>query len=184
MENEFFFGKTDFLVKKKGKSKFGNYKYEILDAKLARRAKAEHIIQLACYEELLESFQGVSSDKVYLIFGDGKVEGFDLKSFLSFYQALKDNFFSFHANFDPNNMPDPALYDNWGSYSEYAKNLIQQENNLSNITGIRKGQIKKFKAVGINTCEELLNTDSIKDLKINSSFGSFETSSKASIEIP
>ena len=60
LENEFFFGKTDFLVKKKGKSKFGDYKYEILDAKLARRAKAEHIIQLACYEELLESLQGVS----------------------------------------------------------------------------------------------------------------------------
>ena len=168
LENEFFFGKTDFLVKKKGKSKFGNYNYEILDAKLARRAKAEHIIQLACYEELLESFQGVSSDMVYLIFGDGKVEGFDLNSFLSFYQALKDNFFSFHANFDPNNMPDPALYDNWGSYSEYAKNLIQQENNLSKITGIRKGQIKKLKAVGINSCEELINTDSIKGLKINS----------------
>ena len=127
LENEFFFGKTDFLVKTHGDSNLGNYRYEILDAKLARRAKAEHIIQLSCYRELLENIQGKVSDNASLIYGDGELERFNLDNYDSFYKALREKFFNFHASFNPDNIPDPALYDEWGIYSEYAKNIIQHQ---------------------------------------------------------
>ena len=167
LENEFFFGKTDFLVKTHGDSNLGNYRYEILDAKLARRAKAEHIIQLSCYRELLENIQGKVSDNASLIYGDGELERFNLDNYDSFYKALREKFFNFHASFNPDDIPDPASYDEWGIYSEYAKNIIQQTNNLSSIAGIRKSQIKKLKEANINSCEELINSEISKETKIN-----------------
>ncbi|QGP52354.1 putative RecB family nuclease, family (plasmid) [Piscirickettsia salmonis] len=52
-----FHGYPDFLVKKKGKSRFGNYQYQVYDTKLAKEIKAHFIIQLSCYSEMLAHVQ-------------------------------------------------------------------------------------------------------------------------------
>ena len=49
LSNNQFFGKPDFLIKIEGSSLFGEYKYKILDAKLAKHIKPEYVIQLCCY---------------------------------------------------------------------------------------------------------------------------------------
>ena len=51
--DEQFFGRTDFLYKIEGKSDFGDYAYEIWDAKLANKSSPKFLIQLCCYSEML-----------------------------------------------------------------------------------------------------------------------------------
>ena len=50
-----FFGRADFLHKIEGKSDFGDYAYEIWDAKLANKSRPKFLIQLCCYSEMLSS---------------------------------------------------------------------------------------------------------------------------------
>ena len=57
-----FFGRADFLYKIEGKSDFGDYAYEIWDAKLANKSKPKFLIQLCCYSEMLETTQGSRTD--------------------------------------------------------------------------------------------------------------------------
>ena len=88
LENENFYGKADFLIKNKGKSKFGNYFYEVLDAKLARNGKPEHIIQLLVYSELLEKTQESKPEKAYLVYGHFGAQEIEPKNYASFYEAF------------------------------------------------------------------------------------------------
>ena len=162
LENENFYGKADFLIKKKGKSKFGNYFYEVLDAKLARNGKPEHIIQLLVYSELLEKAQETKPEKAYLVYGNFGPQEIEPKNYASFYQAFKEKFLKFHKEFDPKIVPDPALFSNWGLYSEYAKKILQKDNNLSLIAGIRQSQILKLREAGIMTLERLVSLDNLK----------------------
>ena len=162
LENENFYGKADFLVKKKGKSKFGNYFYEVLDAKLARNGKPEHIIQLLVYSELLEKAQETKPEKAYLVYGNFVPQEIEPKNYASFYEAFKEKFLKFHKEFDPKIVPDPALFSNWGLYSEYAKKILQKDNNLSLIAGIRQSQILKLGEAGIMTLESLVSLDNLK----------------------
>ena len=87
-----FFGKPDFLMKTKGSSRFGNYQYEILDAKLAKQIKPEYLIQLCCYSELLESTQGVRTDVAKICLGDNVNKDINTSEILKRqYQSLFNN---------------------------------------------------------------------------------------------
>ena len=74
----------------------------------------------------------------------------------------KEKFLKFHKEFDPKILPDPALFSNWGNYSEYAKKILHEDNNLSLIAGIRQSQIIKLGEAGIETLETLVSSDFLK----------------------
>ena len=54
LRDENFFGRTDFLFKVEGKSNFGNYCYEIWDAKLANKSKPQYLLQLCLLWHFLD----------------------------------------------------------------------------------------------------------------------------------
>ena len=60
-------GRTDFLRKKPGSSKYGNYSYEVEDTKLAQNTKAGTILQLCLYTGLLGELQGYIPEKMYVV---------------------------------------------------------------------------------------------------------------------
>ena len=157
-DNEFF-GRADFLYKVDGRSDFGDYAYEIWDAKLANKARPKFLIQLCCYSEMLASLQGSMTETCVLIYGNKEQERFKITDYFVFYQAIRKSFLEFKKAKKINQLPDPDLYTNWGRFSEHAKKVLEAKDHLYQIAGIKYSQIHKLKEAGIDTLEELAKTD-------------------------
>src|SRR5260221_9321312 len=61
LEDAKWSGTADILLKVPGKSKFGDWSYEIQDTKLAQNTKATAVLQLCVYTDLLSKIQESTS---------------------------------------------------------------------------------------------------------------------------
>jgi predicted RecB family nuclease len=93
LQKDNFKGNVDFLFKKKGKSKFGDYYYEPYDTKLSRKSSPYMIIQMMCYIEMLEIIQGDVAKEFYLVLGDLSIDTHKCNSYESYYKLLKKKLF-------------------------------------------------------------------------------------------
>ena len=60
-------GIADFLIKVDKPSKLGDWSYEVLDTKLSFATKAQTILQLSLYSDLLQELQGCLPEKMYVV---------------------------------------------------------------------------------------------------------------------
>ena len=63
-------GHADFLRRVPGASALGDWHYEVLDTKLARRPQAKFLVQLAFYSRLLARAQGLEPVSTWVVTGD------------------------------------------------------------------------------------------------------------------
>ncbi|RUQ85119.1 TM0106 family RecB-like putative nuclease [Legionella septentrionalis] len=150
-----FRGRADFLIKKEGQSRFGNYFYEIWDTKLARSVKTSFIMQLCCYAEMLEQIQGRRPDNFVVSIGTGEDYRLRTTDYFDYYLIQKKRFLQFHAEFDVNKKPDLLTSYNYGKWSNYAKELQKESDHLTLIANIKRTQIKKLYKNGITTTKDL-----------------------------
>ena len=155
--NNQFFGKPDFLIKIEGSSIFGDYKYKILDAKLAKHIKPEYVIQLCCYSELLEHAQGNISEIAQIYLGDNSYEDININDFYVFYQKIKEGFIVDMESV-VSEPPSPDRFTQWGAFSGYAESYFQEHDHLIQLPDIRQTQIKKLNQAKIMTISNLLDT--------------------------
>jgi predicted RecB family nuclease len=66
-------GRPDFLKKAAGASRFGDFHYEVVDAKLARHAQARAIIQLCVYTEQLGLLQQKLPERFWIAIGGSRI---------------------------------------------------------------------------------------------------------------
>lgn len=158
LENGNFAGFADFLVRKNGASKLGDYYYEVWDTKLARTVKPTFAIQLCCYAEMLESIQGVIPENITIALGSGENESLKTSDFFHYYRMLKSSFLLAQASFNIETPLDPADYKNWGDWSEYATKQLTAKDHLFQVATITHGQIKKLNRVGIQTMQQLVDS--------------------------
>ena len=87
-------GNADILLRVNGKSKFGDWSYEVQDTKLSQNTRAATILQLAFYTEVLAKLQGSVPEKMYVVKpGDGFVtEEFRFMEFQAYYALVKTSF--------------------------------------------------------------------------------------------
>ena len=126
-----FGGMADFLVKVPGKSRFGNYHYEVWDTKLSKKMKPYFAIQLCCYAEMLESVQGVRPKEVVIVLGNNETSSLRVQDYFGYYSALKSSFILFHSNWKPDRQPDPAESNTHGRWSQHAGNILKERRHLS-----------------------------------------------------
>ena len=81
-------GIPDFLIKKKGESKFGDYFYEPMDVKSGLRAKDEYAMQVCFYCYLLEKVQGFAPLNFKLFLGDESIVELDLKDYYNKFSMV------------------------------------------------------------------------------------------------
>ena len=62
-----WFGRADVLRKVERPSRLGQWSYEVYDCKLARETKADTILQLSMYSELLQAIQGILPESMYVV---------------------------------------------------------------------------------------------------------------------
>ena len=155
-----FRGFADFLVKVPNRvgqaSSVGDYHYEVWDTKLARSVKPYFVIQLCLYAEMLEPLQSVRPEQVTIALGNGTSETLRTDDYFYYYRALKQRFLNEQEQFDPQLMPDPADSADFGSWSDYANQLLIKRDHLSQIANISRSQIKKLEQAGVKTCAQLI----------------------------
>lgn len=85
-------GHADFLIRVDTPSALGEHSYEVVDAKLARRAKPYVLVQLCFYSELLAAIQGCPPKNIHVILGSGEQHSFRLAEFSAYFRHVRDGF--------------------------------------------------------------------------------------------
>jgi uncharacterized protein len=159
-----FVGIADFLRKRPGPSRLGAYYYEPWDTKLARKAKPYFVIQLCCYADMLHPLQDRLADYIHIVLGvkntAGHADFLSLRTqdYYYYYLALKRAFLDFHRAFDAQQIPDPSLSTEYGRWSAYAQQLLQERDHPSLIANITRNQMKRLQAASIDTVAALAST--------------------------
>ena len=90
-------GYADFLRRVDQPSDFGDYSYEVWDAKLARRATASAVLQLCMYSDMVGKLQGCPPEEMHLALGgvERQTVSFRFADFSAFFRLVESNFKKF-----------------------------------------------------------------------------------------
>jgi uncharacterized protein len=161
-------GFPDILIKVEGKSKFGDWCYEVQDTKLSRNTKTATIIQLCFYSDLLEKIQGASPREFHVVMpGDSpeqpfQIETYTLIDFKAYYGFIKSRFIE-SMNLSPlPTYPDEVAHCaicNWWSRCDTQR---RDDDHLCLVAGIQKSQIEELKEQELTTLEKFALAEEIK----------------------
>ncbi len=167
LEKDAFAGFADFLVKVPGASRLGDHHYEVWDTKLASSVRPMFVIQLCCYADMLDSLQGGRSQTITVALGNGDIEALHTNVYFHYYLQLKMAFLSAQQHFAADQMPDPADSKSWGHWSTFAEQTLTERDHLFQVATITRGQIKKLNQTGIQTMQQLAETELVRVPGIN-----------------
>jgi predicted RecB family nuclease len=139
--------------------------YEVVDTKLARRAKASHVIQLCFYTEQLARIQRCWPKRMHVVNGLNERETFRPDDFLAYYHRLKRRFLDAVENNRPT-YPYPVDHCSLCEFLERCKAQWREDDHLSLVANIRRDQVDRLNAAGIQTLEGLATTSEQKIPKL------------------
>jgi uncharacterized protein len=155
-------GRPDFLVRAgllsapDGEPRPDGAHYEVIDAKLARSAKARAVAQTAFYSHLLTDVQGVRPRWMHLALGHGEFASFKVDDYAAYERQTRRVLGAFIAA-DPGEnppsdpYPDPVEHCAICRWSEFCAARRRRDDDLSLIAGITTGQRRALKAAGVAT---------------------------------
>jgi len=158
LEDGTFSGRTDFLLRGAGHSRFGDWRYDVIDTKLARSPRPDFLVQLCAYAEMLASAQGCTLEHVTVVLGTNEERHFRLADFRWFYRLLRAEFLRFMRSFNPDAAPDPEPRAEHGRWTSEAERFFSERDHLVRVAGIRSGQIARLREAGILTVAQLAGT--------------------------
>ena len=152
-----FAGISDILAKVQGNSLLGQYHYEVWDVKLSKQLKPYFVIQLCCYVEMLERYQGRRPEFLTVVTGNGEKRRLRVENYFAYYRSLKTQFLQFQTDLK-SQTPHPSISNKYGRWSTLAQSIFEGEDHLSQVANLTRGQIKKLENVGIYTMTQLSST--------------------------
>jgi predicted RecB family nuclease len=156
------FGRPDFLVRADllpapdGEPRPDATHYEVIDAKLARSAKARAVMQTSFYSQVLAGLQGVKPRWMHLALGNGEFVSFKVDDYAAYERQTRRLLGAVIASGPGENppahpYPDPVEHCVICRWSEFCAGRRRRDDDLSLIAGITSGQRRALKAVGITT---------------------------------
>jgi predicted RecB family nuclease len=84
-------GRADVLLRVENPSRAGGWSYEAVDCKLSRETKAETVLQLCLYSELIAELQGLEPEFLHVVRPNTNFapESYRLASFAAYYRVVK-----------------------------------------------------------------------------------------------
>lgn len=152
-------GDADFLVRCPGPSTLGDYSYEVLDTKLAKKASPGYLIQLCVYSDLLEGLQKRRPEFTYLLLGNGEKLRFRIDDFHYYFALARRRFEDWVARQPADSYPEPCAHCTYCHWRERCAQQWEDDDHLSLVANIRKTQIAALKKAGINTVSGLAAMD-------------------------
>lgn len=166
-------GEFDFLVKDTTiKTTFGDYGYEIIDAKNTSKSKPDHVVQLGMYSLMLEHYQKEMPPYVSVALKDNIFEKIKTSEIHEFFNYNKDKYEVFLNNNINKAKPIKCTFCNFCDWEEECEKIWIKEDNLNQVAGINRSQIKRFSKVKIETLSDLAKKNPLErvgDLRIETS---------------
>jgi predicted RecB family nuclease len=156
-----FIGHADFLKRVETPSRLGDYSYEVVDTKLALAPKAYYLVQLCNYSEHLQRLQGCFPEFGHVVFGNGEEQRFRMNDYVAYYRHLKRAFLEYVANPEFDRAGNAATYPfrcghcEICPWDEACAKRRADDDHLSLVAWLRRDQIAKFEATGIQRVTHL-----------------------------
>src|SRR5580700_2583889 len=153
-------GRADVLlrVERPGiSSRAGNWSYEAVDCKLARETKAETVLQLCLYSQLLAELQGLEPEFFHVIQPNTgfEPESYRLASFAAYYRLVKralQEAVKAHAG---ETYPEPVDHCDICRWWKECDGRRRRDDHLSFVAGASRLQRKELTLQGAPTLELL-----------------------------
>ncbi len=139
--------------------------YEVVDTKLARRAKASHVLQLCFYTEQVARIQGRWPEQMHVVNGLGERESFRPDDFFAYYRRLRARFLEVVESGQPT-YPYPVDHCSLCEFLSLCKEQWERDDHLSLVAGIRRSQVDRLVAADITTLTGLAATEQTKVPKL------------------
>jgi predicted RecB family nuclease len=143
--------------------------YEVVDAKLARTAKARAVMQSVFYSGLLAELQGQEPAWMHLALGDGQVTSFRVADYAAYERRIRDLLQTFIAD-DPRDnpplgpYPEPVEHCAICRWSTNCDRRRRSDDDLSLIAGMPTTQRVALKARGVSTRRGFAGLAELPDL--------------------
>ena len=157
------FGRPDFLVRADllpapdGDPRPAGRHYEVVDAKLARTAKARAVLQTAFYSHLLAGLQGTEPRWMHLALGHGDFARFKVRDFAAYERQTRRRLEEALGTEPPPGLyPEPVEHCAICRWRAHCAERRRRDDDLSLVAGITTGQRRALKQAGIGraSCRE------------------------------
>ncbi|NPV22116.1 TM0106 family RecB-like putative nuclease [Bradyrhizobium aeschynomenes] len=155
-------GFPDFLVRHADDG--GKTLYLPEDAKLARKAKAEHLLQLGIYAKLLEHLAGIPVTSGAVHVAGGSPQRFDLRRTRHILQRLTHVFEGFVDNDARSTRAVPCAECAQCDYKPRCEAEWRAADSPFFVAGITAAQVVNLEAAGVRTLAALADHDPVRDI--------------------
>lgn len=152
LSQEPWLGYPDFILQTiipKGRS------FEPEDAKLARKAKGEHLLQLGIYAELMEALFGISVQDGVVHVAAGDAQRFDLRRTRHILRRLMRDFEGFVADNARVTEPRPCAACEQCDYKARCEDEWRKADSPFFVAGVSGAQVVKLAAAGVHSLTQL-----------------------------
>ncbi len=157
-EQDGWLGIADFLEKVDRPSKLGAWSYEVADTKLGRTAKAEYLLQLALYSDLLAGVQGVAPESMHVILAGLLRETFKVADYAAYVRAVRTRL-AVAARLPAGPYPLPVEHCERCAWSARCAARWLADDHLSGVANIQRRQVRRLEQAGITTMAALAASD-------------------------
>jgi len=162
--HENLIGIPDFLEKKKGKSNFGNYYYQVCDVKSGLSAKPEYIMQVTFYSYMLEQIQGYMPPKACLILGNKSKIEISIIDYLPRFSKMFQRIKEIRAGAEEKvHIAGVCKECVW---KDVCFETAEKEGNISLIYNLSRSKIEKLKTIKVRTLKDAANLDIQKAIQL------------------
>ncbi|MFZ5852781.1 MAG: TM0106 family RecB-like putative nuclease [Actinomycetota bacterium] len=147
---------ADFLEKRPGRpSAFGDWSYEVADAKLARRMKVPAVLQMALYADLLTAVQQVEPEHLHVLTGRGTRESVRFADCAAYARHTRARFLAELHDPPIPTYPLPVPACELCPWSTQCTERRRADDHLSLVAGLRSEQRDRLERQGVSTVAQL-----------------------------
>ncbi len=148
-------GIADFLERIERPSALGAWSYQILDTKLARHPRAEHALQLCFYSQAVTQTQKLEPEVAYVVLGTRERVPIRIANVSAYYRRVRRRLELAIAK-RLQTAPYPCEHCPLCDFQGQCEAQYKREDHLVRVAGIRRDQIRRLSATGINTLTQLV----------------------------
>ena len=149
-------GYADFLRRVEQRSSFGEWGYEVWDAKLARHATAAAVLQLCMYSQMVEELQGRAPQAMHLALGGVAQQkvSFRFADFAAYYRLADRNLRDFLHSCDDSELvtkPHPVEHCRVCRWSVECRQRWRDEDDLALVANLTSRQRRALNGIEVTT---------------------------------
>jgi uncharacterized protein len=159
LEDGSWAGWADVLLRVDGESRFGSWRYEPVETKLAKTTRGATLIQLCLYADLLAEMQGAPPEILRVVVPERKFkpECYRFDEFRAYYRLVRRNFEAEMARPLPASAelaepyPEPVPHCDMCNWYGLCDKRWRADDHVSLVAGIQKTQRKELASWGVTT---------------------------------